>query len=454
MPAKSMFYSRINNAANLIKDVQNEDNSFYACIGKSDAYSDTATDFTDDNLYPELVNGATRSQSYEAQVRQNFLAMKKLTSSYITHAIRRYDWISGQSYVQWDSTDPDIFTKRFYIMTDENRVYKCIKKGAGASTVKPTHNDTTPTTEADGYMWRFMYTVSSVQVTRFLNNVYIPVKTVPESGLSTDDDIQYANQLESLNIAGKIYTIKVVNGGTGYSSATVAITGNGTGATATAVLTDGVVTAINITNSGSNYSVAQVAITGNGTGATAVPILSPFGGHGYDPVTELGGEFVMASFTLVGDEEGTFIINDDFRQVSLIKNPYNFGTTTIATAERIEAVRTMRLSSVTNGSQFIASNIGSVIQSSSDATIKAFVVSYDQGNGDLKYTQNDKTGYKNFVQGSTITSNTGASGTIATLAQATPDVNIHSGQLLVVDNIQAVNRTTAGQESLTFIIQH
>ena len=454
MTAKAMAYSRINNAENLIDDVKTTTNSYYVCVGKADSWSDVDTDFTDDNLYPELVNGATRTQTYEAQIRQNFLAMKRLTASFITHAIRRYDWVSGQSYVQWDSNDPDIFTKRFYIMTDENRVYKCIKKGVGASTIKPIHNNTTPTSEGDGYMWRFMYAVSSVQVTRFLNNVYIPVKNVTESGLSVDDDIQYANQLESLNIAGKIYTIKVVNGGSGYTSATVTITGNGTGATATATLSSGVITAINITNSGSNYSVAKVTITGNGTGATATATLSPFGGHGYNPVSELGGEFIMASFTLVGDEEGTFIVNDDFRQVSLIKNPNSFGTTTIATADRLEAVRTMRLSSVTNGTQFITSNTGSIIQSSADATIKAFVVSYDTASGDLKYTQNDKTGYKNFVGGSTITSNTGATGTIATLAQATPDVNIHSGQLLVVDNIQPVNRTLAGQESLTFIIQH
>jgi hypothetical protein len=455
MPAKSTHFSRINNAANLMKDIQNTDNSYFISIGKSDAWSDTATDFTDDNLHPELVNGITRSQTYEAQIRQNFLAMKRLTSSYVTHAIRRYDWVSGQSYVQWDSNDPDIFTKRFYVITDENRVYKCIKKGTGASSIKPTHNNATPTTESDGYMWRFMYAVSSVQVTRFLNNVYVPVKTVPQSGLSVDDDIQYANQLESLNIAGKIYTAKIVTGGSGYSSATVTITGNGTGATATATIVDGVITAINITATGSGYSVAQITISGGGgTGATATATLSPFGGHGYDPVKELGGEFIMASFNLIGDEEGTFIVNDDFRQVSLIKNPHSFGTTTIATADRLTAVRTMRLSSVTNGTQFITSNIGSVIQSSTDATIKAFVVSYDVASGDLKYTQNDKTGYKNFVGGSTITSNTGASGTIATLAQANPTVNIHSGNLLVVDNIQPVNRTTAGQESLTFIIQH
>lgn len=454
MVAKATHFSRINNAHNFIDDVAESGNSFYVCVGKSDSWSDTFDDFTDDNLFPELVNGATRTLTYEAQVRQNILAMKKLSIPLVSHGIRRYNWISGQTYVAWDSTDPDIFTKRFYIVTEDLRVYKCIRRGTGASTVQPTQTNATPTTEADGYMWRFMYAITAVQVTRFLTDVYLPVKTVPTSGISTDDDTQYANQLESLNIKGKIYTIKVINGGTGYTSATVVIDGDGTGATATANLSGGVVTSITVTNTGSNYNVAKITITGNGTGATAVSVLSPPNGHGYDPVSELGGEFVLVSFTLVGDEENTFIVNDDFRQISLIKNPLNFGTSVVATADRLEAVKTMRLSSVTNGTSFTQSNVGAVIRSQSNESIKAFVVSYDTASGDLKYTQNDKTGYKPFVQGSTILSNTGATGTISVLAQATPDVNIHSGQLLVVDNIQAVNRTITGQESLTFIIQH
>lgn len=457
MPSKSMYSSRINNANNLLKDIADTNNSFYISIGKSDAWSDTDTDFTDANDYPELVNGATRSLSYETQVRQNFMALKRLTSPYVSHGLRRYDWISGQVYSQWDSTDPDIFTKRFYVITDEFKVYKCIKRGSGNSIIKPTHTDTTPTSESDGYMWRYMYKLSAVQSDRFLTPSYIPVKTVPTSGISIDDDSQYDNQLQSLNIAGKIYTIKVINSGVNYTTApTVTITGNGTGATATATISTGNVTSINITNAGSGYSVAKVTLSGGGgTGATVEAILSPFNGHGFDPVSELGGEFVILSFKLIGDEEGTFIINDDFRQVSLIKNPTIFGsTTTIATATRLNALRTMRLSSVTNGNQFIVSNIGSIIQSSTDSTIKAFVVSYDTATGDLQYTQNDKTGYKNFVQGSVITSTNGATGTIATLAQDTPDVNIYTGKILIVDNINPVNRTETQQESLTFVIQN
>ena len=69
--------------------------------------------------------------------------------------------------------------------------------------------------------------------------------------------------------------IQVVNGGSGYlASPTVTITGDGTGATATAKITNGKVESITITNRGINYSRAIVTITGgSGYGAAGLAIL-------------------------------------------------------------------------------------------------------------------------------------------------------------------------------------
>lgn len=72
---------------------------------------------------------------------------------------------------------------------------------------------------------------------------------------------------------GQISFIRVTAGGTGYTSATIAIAGPGTGAAATAVISNGAIIGIVVTAPGSGYgtSGAQIAvtITGNGTGATA-----------------------------------------------------------------------------------------------------------------------------------------------------------------------------------------
>lgn len=68
--------------------------------------------------------------------------------------------------------------------------------------------------------------------------------------------------------AGQITYIKVINGGSGYSSATVSILGAGTGATASAFIANGVIIGVTITNNGSGYGPGTVAsIVGNGSGA-------------------------------------------------------------------------------------------------------------------------------------------------------------------------------------------
>lgn len=72
--------------------------------------------------------------------------------------------------------------------------------------------------------------------------------------------------------AGGVSIINVVNGGSGYTSASVSIqSAVGTGATAVPVITNGAITRINVTNAGKGYGSSPVAvvITGNGTGAVA-----------------------------------------------------------------------------------------------------------------------------------------------------------------------------------------
>jgi hypothetical protein len=77
-----------------------------------------------------------------------------------------------------------------------------------------------------------------------------------------------------------VQSITVTNGGSGYTSATVVITDaegtGGSGATATANITGGVITSITVTAAGSGYNVPpNVTITsGSGTGATATAAIS------------------------------------------------------------------------------------------------------------------------------------------------------------------------------------
>jgi hypothetical protein len=103
---------------------------------------------------------------------------------------------------------------------------------------------------------------------------------------------------------------------------TITVTGDGSGALAYANVESGQIKKINMINVGSNYSKASVGITGvSGSGATAVARVSPPGGHGSDPVSELNGYNVMLNVRISGNEGNNFPTNNDFRIIGTLKNP-------------------------------------------------------------------------------------------------------------------------------------
>ena len=66
---------------------------------------------------------------------------------------------------------------------------------------------------------------------------------------------------------------------------------------------------------------ASVANSAGFTAATLQPIVSPPGGHGSDPLTELGARRVCISTKFTNSEGGTIPTENDFRQVGILKNP-------------------------------------------------------------------------------------------------------------------------------------
>jgi hypothetical protein len=74
---------------------------------------------------------------------------------------------------------------------------------------------------------------------------------------------------QALATIGQILFCKVVNGGNGYTSASISFSGSGSGAAATVWLSAGQVLGIQMTAFGSGYGPGTtVSITGNGSGAT------------------------------------------------------------------------------------------------------------------------------------------------------------------------------------------
>lgn len=73
-------------------------------------------------------------------------------------------------------------TSKFYCITTDNNVYKCIDNNKGAkSTVKPYATSTSTLRTQDGYLWKFMYTIPVSLVNRFMTTTDMPVATAVKS---------------------------------------------------------------------------------------------------------------------------------------------------------------------------------------------------------------------------------------------------------------------------------
>lgn len=450
MPAIITSKFRLENASNFKETVSGD--SIYLAIGKSDNWNSTLGGA--EVSPPTPVDTLVERNDFW----QNAIALKKVDSSFATHIIPRYNWTLGSTYIPWDDASDAIFTQSFYVITSEFKVYKLINKLYTATTalIEPTHTTQAPANAGDGYVWKYMYTVTAAEATAFMTNLYMPVKTVviPTGGvigdLSPEDQTRYTYQQNSASDAGKIYRIAVTAGGTGYLTApTVNITGNGSGATATAVISGGVVTRIDVTANGSGYSVVNVTLTGgSGNGATARAILSPKGGHGTDPVSELGGFYIGLRVVLNGPEgSGDFIVNGaQFRQIGVIRNPYNYGTTTVSTGTTLSALKTLTLSVGSAG----GFQVGDYITGASSQA-KAYVDAFDSTAGVLKYHQNDKTGYTAFTVAESIAGASAGTGSIGSLGN--PEVDRFSGEVMFVESRAGITRSASQLEDIKIILE-
>ena len=475
---------RVLNAGNFKEDVADATNNVYIGIGKADVWSDTLSDRTDStNISSEFPPDDHLDEFGIA--RQNLIAIKKVNASDVSHVVRRYTWTTNRAYVAWDSNDPSIFDKEFYIVTSEFKVYKCIVKGPGNSTVQPTQTLTSPTAEADGYVWKFMYTISVTDSEKFLTNSFMPVKTVSfidadtgaeyinntaaQADLSEADFAQYLNQKasrdtythNSKNAAGGIERIVVTSGGTyssGSSAPTVTITGDGIEAEATAVMNSAgtAVESITVTTKGSHYTVADITFSAGD--ATARAVLAPQRGHGVDPVAELGAFFVGVNTQLDVDDVDITQSND-FRQVTLIKNPKAHNATDYAgaafTAATGRATRFLKMNSATTNFQR-----DEVLQQtrSDGKVVKAFLLDKDDSANKLFYYQNELTGFHEFEDSASVAVQGLTSNTTATMHSSQTRINPaeidnKSGDLLFLENRAPINRSANQIEDIKLIIE-
>jgi hypothetical protein len=434
MPSLVTNKFRVHNAQQFVESfTENANTIIYLGIGQ-------VTPFPNDNA-PPTPNNTIEVTEYGPW--NEMYAAKRILGSDVTHAIERYNWESGTVYTQYDDKATNLTSDNFYVITDDFHVFKCLFNNGGiASTTKPTLPGTLAQrfTTADGYVWRYMYTVGTTAALKFLTNDYIPVQTL-ESDNGTN---QFTVQTGAVD--GAIEIVLVTNGGSSYASApTVTVEGDGTGATATANVGGGLVTSVVITNVGSGYTRASIVFDDTGTGgsgATARAIISPKGGHGHDAVEELAGNFVIMNSRLDGNEANTFSTSNEFRQVTVLRDPFLYGTTdrSLAVLQRQTYRYTLSGVSGTFQTDELVNDAGSN---------SAVVVEFDSTSSNL-FTKTPLN--LEFANGSLLTGNTsGATGTIAVIS--TPGLEPYTGDLLYVENRVPIARADDQIEDIKLIIQ-
>ena len=264
---------------------------------------------------------------------------------------------------------------------------------------------------------------------------------------------------------GRIDIIEILDGGSGYfleggesgnaaSLGIVTISGDGSGAVVTAKIESGVITDLNILNGGSGYTAANVIITdpdqlASGTDASFNVVISPPGGHGANPVKELGCFSVMTAVDIAGTESGTIPVgssNDpfDFRQITLIRDPllangvYANGSVYRATTKI--SLTDPGITNYTNDEKVFIGTAG-------NTTMQATVVDWNASTNEL-YVNNISG---NVVVGSTLTGDTSAA-TATILGVANGDIKLFSGDILYIENRNKIVRDVDQTEQIRLIL--
>lgn len=442
----------------LITDLNDSGTNYYIGIAKSDQWN--ATDAA-----PAPIN----SEREERQFRTNLQSVIKTTD--VSHVIPRYNWSSGTIYQAYSDEKTATGTNangQYYVQTSSNRVYICLQQGKSAtgtpvpSSVDP---DTTLTTTsavatADGYIWKYLYTHSAISLSKFGSANFIPVQLI-DSGTLTN--IQQAQQdVQNAAVPGEIIGYKIIDGGASYNSgATLTVNGNGSSARAIATVSGGVIVKAEVDDSaggipfGAGYDYANVVVTGvdSGSGAIIRPVIAK-NGIGADPRDDLRTRAVMFNAKIVGEAgDGDFLVDQDFRQVGLIRNPKvpNSRSTVDSdfTATTGTALRILTLDDSNSG---IAADQTIVGQTSG---ARAFVDKVSSSNNRIVcYHQNENTGFIQFTASDTsIQDSSNASNEAGFVSDSDGEVDPFSGQVLYIENRSPVTRTTLGTEDIKVIVQ-
>ncbi len=476
-------------------------------------------------------------QSEKFDVYAEIIAAKRITDSFARGVITRYDWNTLAAEPRFDMYKPDytatttgqigklaltnaasLATAKYYVINSNYEVFKCLYNGEFPGRTSPnpqyepktspsagqgTYNGNVFTEGGDlevsntaGYAWKYMYTIPTDDVLRFLSTNFLPINLPSESTRAA---------VQSAAIEGAVSVVLVEEVGAGLPNGThyAPINGDGqlaggTEAVVEIVVASNAIQSAKIVTEGAGYTYGSVNLadgvtvggiktglfttsalttgrTGvSGTGALEV-IIAPEGGHGADMESEFGAKRVMTNIRLTYAEgSGDFPVDNDFRRIGIIKDPYNYGTTDFATNDTRNGLFAVKIENATadyNADEEITQAL------STGGTAKGTVVSWtlDSGSttaGVLKYIQVPGLHAENGVvrefdsSAAVVGTSSLASGTVdqATTAvtllgvsftngQGNPEIEANSGDVIYVENRRLITRAPDQIEDIKLVIE-
>ena len=315
-----------------------------------------------------------------------------------------------------------------------------------------------------------MYSLTSAETLNFMSTDFIHV--------STDSTVTAAA------VDGALDTIEVVAGGSSYSlssGATISaipIRGDGSSGICSVTISSGAIASAAVTTAGTGYTYAYIRNAdiiagtnagGAGSGGNLNVFIPPKGGHGKNAIIELGGFYVMINKSLTGAEGTSDIgVANDFRRIGLVRDPYNYGTTTVASATTRRQIHAAVFSSV-SGTYTADEEIN---QASTGAVGK--VIEYDSTNKILYWYQtrfpdvgtdsdgnltafsgaNAITGQSSSAAATPNTSNsTTTNAVVFASGYSTPELAFDSGDIIYVEERSPITRASDQTENIKLIIE-
>jgi hypothetical protein len=487
MPAIITNKFRIHNQEQFVESFSEASpNVYYLSIGRPQAFTtstrgDSRTQYEGTDASPLT---PIDSVSQEYHVFDDLLAAKKVTSSDVSVVIPRRNWTTGTVYdyyrhdyghyvtgstssvVTADSGATALYDATFYVLTDDNNVYKCLNNNGGvASTVKPTGtSNSILTTSPDGYKWKYMYSLSAAQQTNFLSTDFMAVAT--------------NSTVAAANTDGAIDIVKIKTAGSGGTDGThtgISIKGDGSSGVVSVTVASGVVTAVTVTAGGSGYTFGYIRnadiVSAGATGLTGAEldvIIGPKGGHGENAIKELGGYFVMLNTNFEAGEtsnSGDFTTANDFRRVALMRDIESGGSA--ATVTTLRGTKAILVTSPSGSftvdeeiNQATTGAVGKVVEWDSSNNILYYIQTRfndegldSDGNSTAFSGTNTITGQSSSVTATPSSSTTTVDNISFTSGYNAGEIDKDTGDVLYIENRSPITRASDQTENVKLIIE-